>query len=329
MDLIQKIQAAGLTGRGGAGYPTASKWSAVLKAKKDNKIDSACVICNASEGELNIEKDKYLIQFHPAEVANGIRLACDTVGADRAIVLCQDKDLKKIRQRLAPCFRKIKVEFIGESGGYLCGEETTLLETIEGKRSEPRLKPPFPTEHGLFGMPTIVNNVETFYFVSKISKGEYANTRFVSVRGEARNPGVFEVPAEATIEHILKLTKNVPHFNYFLQVGGGAAGSIILQDETDAPLKGAGSIVIYDRSKIKPRLLMKRWIEFFHASNCGKCAPCREGLYRLREELNAKKPNWLMMRAILETMRDSSFCPLGKSVHEPMMGYLEKLGTPE
>lgn len=329
MDLIKKIEKAGLTGRGGAGYPTANKWLAVIKAKKTGKIDSACVICNASEGELNVDKDKYLIQFHPAEVANGIYLACDAVGADRAIVLCQKKDLKKIRQSLAPHFKKIKVEFFGESGGYLCGEETTLLETIEGKRPEPRLKPPFPTESGLFGMPTIVNNVETFYFVSKISKGEYANTRFVSIQGEARNPGVFEVPVDATIEHILKLTKNVPHFNYFLQVGGGAAGSIILQDETNAPFRGAGSIVIYDRSKIKPRALMKRWVEFFHASNCGKCAPCREGLYRLSEELKTKTPNWLMMRAILETMRDSSFCPLGKSVHEPMMGYLEKLGTPE
>jgi len=325
--IIDKIQSAGLAGCGGAGFPTAQKWLAVLKAKSAHPERPVYVVCNATEGEPAVSKDKYLIEYHPDEVANGIRIAMETVGADKAVFYCQKKDLKKYKVRLAPHIKKMKMEFFGEDGGYLCGEETTLLETVEGKTSEPRLRPPYPVEAGLNGCPTIINNVETFYHVSKISKGEYRQTRFVTIAGEARNPGVFEVPLIAKIKHILKITKNAPHFGFFLQVGGGAAGTILLPDELNQPLKGAGSVVIYNRQKTKPKELMTRWINFFFKSNCGKCAPCREGLYRLREELKKTKPDWLQMRAVLETMRDVSFCPLGKSVHEPMMNLMEKIGV--
>lgn len=324
---IYKIQAAQLTGRGGAEFSTAFKWLAVLKAKAEKFDRPSYVICNASEGEPGVTKDKYLIQRHPEEVANGVRIAAETVGAEKAIVLCQRKDLKKIKTRLSPFFKKIKVEFFPEDGGYLCGEETTLIETIEGRRSEPRLKPPFPTEFGLRGCPTIVNNVETFYYVSKIIKGEYRNTRFYTVSGAVKHPGVYEMPLSYTIENILKHTKNVPRFSYFVQVGGGAAGGILLRNELNRILKGAGSIIVYNAKKTKTRGLMKSWIDFFVKSSCGKCAPCREGLFRIREELRKKNPNWLQMRAVLETMRDSSFCPLGKSVHEPMMSLINKVGT--
>lgn len=327
MDIISKIEAAGLTGRGGADYPVALKWRSVLKAKNAYPKRPAYVICNLSEGELGMNKDMFLVDYHPEDIAIGIRAAVRMLHAEKAYIFIQRHNLKKCKARFSRYTKGLPIEIFPEERGYLGGEETALIETIEGKKTEPRLKPPFPTERGLFGCPTLVNNAETFYYISKIIKGEYNNTRMVSIHGDACNPGVFEVPCASTVRQILKKTKNIPRYSYFVQVGGGAAGSIFLSDELDIPLKGAGCLMIYGIKKTDGRKLMKWWIEFFHNSNCGKCAPCREGLYRLKEELDKMKPNWLMMRAILETMRDSSFCPLGKSVHEPMMSFMEKIGV--
>ena len=324
MTIIDKIEQAKLTGRGGAGFPVATKWRAVQTAGVKTK-KPIYVICNATEGEPGVSKDKYLLEYHPEEVIKGIYLAIKELKAKKAIIYCQKKDLKKFKTDLSKYIKKGPIEFFPEDGGYLCGEETTLIETIEGNRSEPRLKPPFPTEVGLYGCPTLVNNVETFYAVAKIAQGEYENTRFVTIGGEIKNPGVFEVPEKLSLIGILQKTKNEPAGKFFLQVGGGAAGTILTSDELNVPLRGAGSIIVHSYAKTKPRELMKKWIEFFYKSNCGKCAPCREGIYRVREELNKQKPDWLMMRAILGTMRDASFCPLGKSVHEPMMSFLEKV----
>lgn len=327
MSLIDKIQKAGLSGRGGAGFPTAFKWLVVLKAKAESPEKPVYVICNATEGEPEVIKDKFLINYHPAEVIEGIKIALEELGAKKAFIYCQHKDLKKFKSRLAPFIKKSPIVFFAESGGYICGEETTLLETIEGKRSEPRLKPPYPTEKGLYACPTLVNNVETFFYVFKIAKGEYNHERLVSISGAVKNPGVFTVPVDYSLRQILRKTKNNLRGHCFLQVGGGAAGTIVMPDELDAPLCGVGSIVVHDLKKTNTRQLMKSWIDFFHKSNCGQCAPCREGLYRLREELKKQKPNWLMMRAVLETMREASFCPLGKSVYEPMLSFMEKVGV--
>lgn len=325
MKIINKIQDANLTGRGGADFPTAFKWLAVLKAKAENFDRPTYVICNATEGEPGVTKDKYIIQKYPKELIEGIKIAIDTVSAEKAIIYCQSKDLKKFKARLLPFIKKNKIEFFAEDGGYLCGEETTLLETIEKKRSEPRLKPPYPTEKGLYDCPTIVNNVETFYYIAKISKNDYHWTRFYSIGGEVKNPGVFELPIKMTVFDVLKKTKNIPRFKYFAQIGGAAAGKIFLSDELNHELKGTGAITIYNLKKTDPKKLMIKWIDFFYKSNCGKCVPCREGLYRVREQLRKKQPDWLMMRAILETMREASFCPLGKSVYDPMVSLMQKI----
>jgi len=327
MDIIKKIEAAGLTGRGGAEFPVALKWQSVLKAKRANPKKPVYVICNLSEGELGVDKDMFLVEYHPEEVIIGIMAAMNTFKAAKGYIFTQAHNFKKVKARLGPYLRKTSIEIFSEDRGYLGGEETALIETIEGKRTEPRSKPPYPTAQGLYGCPTLVNNVETFYYIAKIIKGEYAKTRLVTIHGDAHNPGVFEVPCSFSIEQILKKTKNIPRFKYFLQVGGGAAGEILLSDELKVPLRGAGAIMIYGTKKTDGRKLMRWWIDFFFESNCGKCAPCREGLYRLKEEIGKAKPNWLMIRAILETMRDSSFCPLGKSVHEPMMSFLQKVGV--
>lgn len=325
MEVLKKIEKANLTGRGGAGCPTAFKWSTALKTKEKNLDSPLYIICNATEGEPGIEKDSYLLEYHPDDIINGIKIAIETLGAKEAIIYLQQKNLKKVEKRLTPFIKDLPISFFPESGGYLCGEETTLLETIEGYRAEPRIKPPYPTEDGLYGCPTVINNVETFYYVSKIIKGEYQHTRLCSISGQVKNPGVFEIPIDLSIKEILKKTKNIPKSKFFVQVGGGAAGTILMQDEFDQSICGAGSIIVYNLKKTNIKKLMLHWIEFFYKSNCGKCVPCREGLYRVREQLKSDKTDWLIIRAILETMHSVSFCPLGKSVYEPLMSLMERI----
>lgn len=327
MDLIKKIEKAGLLGRGGAEFPVAKKWQSVLATKRKQKNCPVYVVVNATEGEPGVAKDKHIIRKYPEELMTGVKLAAKTFGAKKTYFYCQKKNLAEFKRRLKPLAKGLAIEFFPENGGYICGEETTLLETIEGNRSEPRLKPPYPTERGLFGCPTLVNNVETFFYVARIARGKYQGERFYSIGGDVRRPGVFELPSSLSIGEVLKKTGNEPKGDYFIQAGGGAAGEILLPSELKRPLKGAGSLIIHDIKKTAPMDLLRQWIEFFYHGNCGKCAPCREGLYRLREILGEKQINWAFLRAICETMREASFCPLGRSVFTPVVGLLEKVGV--
>jgi NADH:ubiquinone oxidoreductase subunit F (NADH-binding) len=209
--------------------------------------------------------------------------------------------------------------------GYISGEETTILNNIEGKIKEPRLKPPYPTEVGLFGCPTLINNVETFYYIFKISRGEYKNTRFFCISGDTRKKGVFELADNLTIRQILKETNNLPDSDFFVQVGGGAAGEILLPNELDKPVCGMGSIIIFDKQKTDLYLLMKKWADFFITGNCDKCTPCREGVYRIREILKDKKIDKEVLQDICLVLDKTSFCPLGKSVSRPFSSLISKL----
>lgn len=326
MSIIDKIQAAKLTGRGGADFPTAVKWQGAMNARLKYPDKPVYVICNATEGEPGINKDKFILQKYPEKMLAGMNLAMKELGAAKGYIYLNPEYYKKFSDKLKKLIGKRPIEFFIEHGGYICGEETTLLETIGGKRSEPRLKPPFPTERGLFGYPTLVNNVETFYYITEIAEDKYRQTRFYSIGGEVKNPGVFELPINLSIGEILETTKNISAFEFFVQAGGGAAGDILTSDELDNPLKGAGSIVVYNLKKTNPLLLIKKWVEFFYESNCGKCAPCREGFFRLRQLLKIKNPNWILIRALAQTMKDASFCPLGRSIFSPVVGLLEKIG---
>jgi len=325
MSIIQKIQKYDLRGRGGAEFPVAIKWQGTLKAHQQKPHKPTYVVCNASEGEPNVTKDMYILRHFTDEVIDGMQIAMDCLDAKKGYIFIKKKNYKLLKEKLIKVIGDRQIFIFSSDGGYLCGEETTLLQTIEGERREPRLKPPFPTEVGLYGCPTLVNNVETFYDVAKIQKDEYKNTRFYSISGEVKNLGVYELSATMTMGEILSTTGNDPKFKFFVQVGGGASGEIFTADELNVPLHGAGSIIVYNQKKTKPIKLMKQWIKFFHAENCGQCAPCREGLYRLDELLKKKEIDWSMVRAILHTMKDTSLCPLGKSVFYPMISLLEKI----
>lgn len=326
MKIIHKLQERDLRGRGGAEFPVAFKWLSVLKARLEDIERPVYVVCNAAEGEPGITKDMYILRHHAKEVVEGMTLAMETFDAKEGFIYIKQKNYKKLKSKLDRAVKGKNISIFTTDGGYVCGEETTLLNSISGERREPRIKPPYPTEKGLYDQPTLVNNVESYYFVHKIDKNDYHHTRFYSIGGDVKRPGVYELSEKMTMAEVLKATGNVPRFKYFAQVGGGAAGEIYLPEELDCRLCGAGSIIIYNQKNTQPKDLMKKWIKFFYNENCGQCVPCREGMYRLKAELNKEKPNWVIIRAILHTQKDTSLCPLGKSAYYPMISLMEKVG---
>ena len=321
MDIIEKITKANLKGRGGAGFPTGKKWQMVKDAPADKKF----VICNVSEGEPAVFKDGYILENWPETVIEGIALAMEAVAAPKGYLYLRKDYFDKYKDKLEKIIGEKPIETIREPGGYLGGEETALLESIEGNRCEPRIKPPFPPQAGLFGCPTLINNLETLYFAAKIAKGEFKNTRFYSVSGDVVRPGVYERGENITVREVLEKTGNLPQFKFFTQVGGGASGSILLENELDVPLTGAGSIVVYDLAKTDLQKLGLQWADFFINENCGKCVPCREGVFRLREIFSQDEVDIAEAKDILNLLAAASFCPFGKGVANSFGGLIGKL----
>lgn len=320
-DIIAKLKKANLFGRGGAAFPTWQKWEAVRQATSEKKY----VIGNGSEGEIGVHKDAFILKNWPEEVINGLKIALKTVGAQKAYFYLRPDYYQKFKKKLKKIIGQAPIYLFKKTGGYIGGEETTLLNSLEGKRSEPRFRPPYPAEKGLFGCPTLINNVETFYWVSKIVKNEYQNNRFYSLSGRVKNPGVYELPIDFSVKQILKTTNNFPNFSFFLQIGGGASGEIMTDKELDQKVGGTGGLIVYDLKKTNLISLMKKWADFFYHESCGLCVPCREGVYRLREILNKKKINWLLLKAIFFTLKETSFCPFGRAVTVPFENLISKI----
>jgi len=323
-DIIEKLKESNLKGRGGAGFPTGLKWEIVKKEKASKKY----IICNASEGDPTVSKDKYILGKYPEEVVEGIKIALQTIDNSSAFIYLRKDYLKKFRKKLEQSTKGLPIILFKKPGGYLAGEETALLEGIEGKRPEPRLKPPFPSQKGLWGYPTLINNVETFYSVAQIAKGKYRKTRFYYLSGEARSPGVFELDENLSIKNILEKTENWPDFNFFV-LAGGILGNILLPEELNQPLQGIGSIVVYNFQKTDAISLMRQLINFALKENCDRCTPCREGLYRISEILEKKKINEEIFNDIFFVLKETSLCPLGKIVPYPLIGLISKIYAKE
>ncbi|MFA5013247.1 MAG: NADH-ubiquinone oxidoreductase-F iron-sulfur binding region domain-containing protein [Candidatus Paceibacterota bacterium] len=320
-NIIEKLKNANLTGRGGAGFPTGLKWELVKNAKGEKKY----VICNGSEGEPNVFKDGFILEHYPEEVIDGIVLAMDTVGADSAYLFLNHDYFEKMEANLKKIIADKPIILFKKTYGYIAGEETVICNIIEGKRVEPRPRPPFISDKGLFQSPTLMNNVETFYYASKINKGEYSNTRFYSVNGDVSNPGVYELSKDLAIEQVLKETDNFPEFDFIAQVGGGAVGEILKKDELNKPATGAGSITIYDLATLDAYGLMEKWANFLLNGNCDKCVPCREGLYRIKEMVQKKKINKEDIERIFNDLEKASFCALGRGSATPFRGLINKI----
>ncbi|MDD4607098.1 MAG: NADH-ubiquinone oxidoreductase-F iron-sulfur binding region domain-containing protein [Patescibacteria group bacterium] len=320
-NLISKIKQAQLCGRSGSGFPTGLKWEFVKQATSKTKY----VICNASEGEPNVFKDKYLLENYPQEIINGIKLALKTVGAQQAYIYLNHDYYKLFKNKLTKLIGKNKIELFKKQGGYIAGEESVAIKNIQGDYLTPEEKPPYPTQSGLYGCPTLINNVETFYAVSQIYQDKYNHTRFYSLSGDLPNPGVYEFDEKLSIKKILEQTNNYPKFDFFIKAGGGAIGSILLPKELKQPVLGSGAIIIYNKKKTDAFKLMHEWSQFLLQGNCDKCVPCREGLYRINELIENKNLDLKVWQDILNTMQLSSLCPLGQCAPQTFYDLIHKI----
>jgi len=324
--IIEQLKQFGLLGKSGSNFPVWKKWEAVKNATANKKF----VICNASEGEPMVNKDRFILDNWLKDVVDGIKLAIEETKASQGYVYLNADFYQRYKQNLIKLIGNSPIELFQKPAGYLAGEETSLLNAIEGKPPTPRIKPPYPTEQGLWNCPTLINNVETFYWINKIAQDQYKNNRFYCIEGEIINKGVFELPLNYTIEQILKQTKNYPNFPFFLQVGGGAVGEILLENELQKPINGLASIIIFNKEKTNPVDLIKGWAEFLMLQNCDHCTPCREGLYRINEALqqnqnNLTKENLKGLQEIFNVLEKTSLCPFGKTAYLPFKTALEKL----
>lgn len=330
-NIIKLIEDAGLVGRGGASYPTAKKWAAVKESLRAKK--TAYIIVNGAEGEPGVKKDGYLLKHYPEEVLNGVFLADQFLGTDKVkkiyFFLNQEyyqayaAGLKKIlaAKKYGPLEKKIEFVVKPEVLTYISGEETALLNIIEGKKIEPRLRPPYPTSQGLFNFPTLINNVETFYNVSLVSRGKYRDERLYTINGAVKRPGVYSLPTTLSIEEVLRHTSNYPVFPFFVQVGGEASGEVLNSSQLAAPVEGAGSIMVYNEAKTDKNKLINYWLKFYFQQSCGNCTICREGTYRLVEMMKSPHHDRKLFAEIIDVLDDSSFCALGYSLPLPIRTY--------
>lgn len=309
--ILEKIKKAGIMGMGGAYFPSHAKWEMVHKAEGEKKY----VICNASEGEPGVAKDLHILEHFAETVIDGMKIAIDFLQAEKAYLFLNHAYNKKLNKKLTDLLKNSKIEIFAKpvASGYIGGEESAILNAIEGKRIEPRLKPPFPSEKGLWSCPTLINNVETFYNISLVNAGKYENKRFYTITGDCPNEGVYELPDDFTIEKVLHQTKNYPKFPFFVQAGGLASGEFLNSSQLKTRAGGAGSIAVFSLEKNSFKKIMKNLLNFFMNESCGQCVPCREGIYRLNEMFSKEKMDLDLFNCLLDDLSGSSFCALGSS----------------
>lgn len=337
LSLLNKIEQLNLKGRGGASFPVAIKWRAILSALQKNQRASYYIIINAAEGEPGVKKDAFILENEAEIFLDGVKATISALGAKRlAGIYCfinseyyrlYSKKINKLlsEQRFLMLSIFWRWHLKPKVLGYISGEETCLLNNIESNLAEPRLKPPLPVEHGLFGQPTLVNNVETFHQLGQVNNGHFENKRFYTISGEIDRPGVYYLPESWSIEDVLRLTGNWPSFKFFVQVGGDASGEIMNPSQLDQTVSGSGSITVYSWFDHNPDEMIGRWLSFFKDNSCGKCTPCREGtaqLYKLYQSTKAYSPEFW---DILELLNHGSFCAYGRSISLPLSSYYKNI----
>ncbi|MDD5639767.1 MAG: NADH-ubiquinone oxidoreductase-F iron-sulfur binding region domain-containing protein [Candidatus Pacebacteria bacterium] len=320
-EIILKLKEANLLGRGGANFPVWQKWEAVAKNTDSEKY----IICNGAEGEPDVHKDEYIIKNYSNDVIDGIAIAIKEFSAKKAYLYLNHNYYDKYKDILSGIIGQMPIEIIAKGKGYIAGEETAICEFIEKGFVQPRQKPPFISDAGLWGKPTLLNNVETFYHIAKISKGEYKDTRFISIEGDVANSGTFEKLNNLTINEVLKDTGNYPDFDFFVQVGGGAEGLIMLPSELNVPLSGCGALKVFNKEKTDIFALMEYWADFLNCGNCDKCVPCREGMYRIWEMIKNRDIDKEKLFDLFDVLEKTSFCGLGRGASGPFKSLILKL----
>ncbi|MFJ8079649.1 NADH-ubiquinone oxidoreductase-F iron-sulfur binding region domain-containing protein [Streptomyces sp. NPDC096205] len=366
--VIREVTDSGLLGRGGAAFPTGRKWQATA-AQPDHPH---YLVCNADESEPGTFKDRVLMEADPYALIEAMTIAGYATGAHHGYLYLRGEYPRALR-RLEHAITQARARgLLGEdvlgqgyafdieirrgAGAYICGEETALFNSIEGYRGEPRSKPPFPVEKGLFGRPTVENNVETLVNVlpiltmgaeayAAIGTARSTGPKLFCVSGSVRRPGIYELPFGATLGELLELAG--VHERLRAVLLGGAAGGFVRPDETDIPLTfegtreagttlGSGVVMAFDDTVPLPRLLL-RIAEFFRDESCGQCVPCRVGTVRQEEALHrivertgaAAADDIALLREVGRAMRDASICGLGQTAWNAVESAVDRLGAYE
>ena len=362
-NIIQEVKKSRLVGRGGAGFLTGKKWEIV--AQKNGK---KYFIANLDESEPGAYKDRALCDNNPHLILEGLILGALAVGAEKAFIylngnykkqksilrqaIKQAQDNNFLGKNILDSSYSLKIELFSGAGAYICGEETALINSLEGHRGEPQLCPPYPTEKGLFGCPTVVNNAETLANVPWIIKygGEKyceigsaisPGTKLFILGGAVKKTGIIEAPTGTTIQSLIYdggegMVKGKDF--WFAQIGG-TSGRLVTAKELNTPLDfnpncqyplGSGAILVVDKSVNIYDLLIS-WTGFFRRESCGKCVPGREGTFRLYEIMQRFQDGVISdrdkqsVKDILWTLKNTTFCPMGNFAATALSDAIEKL----
>ena len=353
--VVATLEESGLRGRGGAFFPVHLKWQAAIDAKSRN--GEPLLVVNAEEGEPGVFKDRVLMEADPHRLVEGVAIACHAVGAERAYIYINGQaDLSAERvghavdsAHTAQLIGDLEIEIRRGAGGYVCGEETVILESIEGHRAVPRLRPPYPTERGLFGRPTVINNVETLSnlpdlfrlgvdWFRELGTEEAPGTKLISLSGTLERPGLVEVPMGTPIGDILTIggvTSGVGGAQGV--VAGGPSGGLLPASKFDLAIGpgsldpggavlGSGGMVVFDERFPAGDVLAVE-AKYNATESCGKCTPCREGGERLVEALQRLRAGDPSARAdideLVTVMREASLCGLGQMAVSPVTSALQ------
>lgn len=362
--VVETVQMSGLRGRGGAGFPTGQKWRLTASVEAPQKY----IICNADEGDPGAFMDRSIIEGNPHAVIEGMIIAGYATGADTGYIYIRAEYPLAVRRLRAAIKHAEELGYLGDAicksafsfhlklklgaGAFVCGEETALLASIEGKRGMPKPKPPYPAINGLWGCPTIINNVETFANIAPIiSRGpEWFNsigtktskgTKVIALTGRVKNTGLIEIPMGMSLKKIIyEIGGGIEGDRLFKAVQtGGPSGGCIPQQHIDLPvdyeglksvgsMMGSGGMVVLDETDCMVNIACF-FLKFTMEESCGKCTPCRIGTKRLYEILSritegqGEKGDIEKLQELAEDIRDTSLCGLGMSAPNPVLSTLK------
>jgi NADH:ubiquinone oxidoreductase subunit F (NADH-binding)/(2Fe-2S) ferredoxin len=358
--VVKEIMDAKLRGRGGAGFPTGIKWDIMRKAEADQKY----IICNADEGDPGAFMDRSILEGDPCSVLESMTIAGYAVGADKGyiyiraeyplaihrlqIAISQSREIGMLGKNILGSGFNFDIELKFGAGAFVCGEETALIRSIEGKRGEPTTKPPFPAESGVWEKPTCVNNVETYanippiilkgaQWYSSIGTEKSKGTKVFALAGKINNVGLVEVPMGTTLREIIfDIGGGIRGGKEFKSVQtGGPSGGCITKENLDTPITyenltaigsmmGSGGMIVMDETDCMVNVA-KFYLEFTLDESCGKCTPCRVGNKRLHELLTTitegkAEPNTMeKLEALANTIKKTSLCGLGQTSPNPVL----------
>ena len=362
-DLVEQVKDSGLRGRGGAGFPTGMKWSFI---PQDNPKPKYLVV-NADESEPGTCKDIPLMMASPHKLIEGVIIASHAIGAKHAFIYVRGEVLHVIRRLRAACREAYEAGLLGQdilgtgvnvdlvihagAGAYICGEETALLDSLEGLRGQPRLRPPFPAVEGLYACPTVINNVESIASVPSIVRegkdwfaglGTEKSKGYViySLSGHVKTPGQYEAPLGITLRELIDLGGGMREGSELkFWTPGGSSTPLLTAEHLDIPLdyEGVGSVgsmlgtralQIFDQTTSVVRCVL-RWTEFYKHESCGKCTPCREGTFWLTQILQrldsgqGQEGDIELLLDLCDNILGRSFCALGDGATSPITSAIQ------